>query len=100
MHLYLKCLLKMLTGYDCPFCGAQRAFVALLHGDISAVWVYNPFLVIISPYLIMVVLAIFKIIPHGSRLQKFLYDKWTIIAAGILTVAWWIFRNTEFYLTR
>ena len=48
----------------------------------------------------MVVLAIFKIIPPGSRLQKFLYDKWTIIAAGILTVAWWIFRNTEFYLTR
>ena len=98
MTLHLKCLLKLLTGYDCPFCGAQRAFNALLHGDISGIWHYNPFLVIISPYLIMVILAIFGVIPKGSRLQKFLYDRHTVIAAGILTVAWWIFRNTDFYL--
>lgn len=93
----LKCLLKMLTGYNCPFCGAQRAFHALLHGDISAVWHYNPFLVCVSPYLMLVILCIFEIIPEESRLRKFLYDKRTIITAGILTIAWWIFRNTPLY---
>lgn len=95
----LKCILKLLTGFDCPFCGAQRAFDALIHGDIPAVWYYNPFLVTISPYLLMVILAVFKIIPPGSRLQKLLYHRYVIIAAGILTVAWWIFRNTAFYLS-
>ena len=98
MALYLKCLLKTLTGFDCPFCGAQRAFVALLHGDISSIWYYNPYLFVISPYLILVTLAIFKVIPPDSRLRKFLYSKWTILTAGLVTISWWIFRNTGYYL--
>ena len=98
MTLYLKCLLKTLTGYDCPFCGTQRACDALFHGDISGFWHYNPFLVIMSPYLILVLLAVLKIIPPGSRLQKVLYSRWTILAAGLATIAWWIFRNTGYYL--
>ena len=98
MDFQLKCLLKLLTGFDCPFCGAQRAFHALLHGDISGIWHYNPYLVIISPYIIMVMLTIFGAIPRGSKIQKFLYHRLTIITAGILTITWWIFRNTEFYL--
>ena len=98
MTLHLKCLLKMLTGYDCPFCGAQRAFAALLQGDISSVWNYNPYLVVISPYLVMVILAVVKVIPPGSRLQRFLYSKWTILVAGLTTIAWWIFRNTGYYI--
>lgn len=98
MSFHLKCLLKMLTGYDCPFCGAQRAFYALIHGDISGMWHYNPYLIVISPYLMMVILAVIGVIPAESRLKKFLYNRYTIIAAGLLTVAWWIFRNTGFYL--
>ena len=33
-----KCLLKTVTGYDCPGCGAQRALHALLHGRIADAW--------------------------------------------------------------
>ena len=98
MALHLKCLLKTLTGYDCPFCGAQRAFDALIHGDISGIWHYNPFLVVISQYLILVILTVLKVIPPGSRLHEVLYSRWTILAAGLATVAWWIFRNTGYYL--
>ena len=97
MNLHLKCLLKMLTGYDCPFCGAQRAFDALLQGDILSIWHYNPFLVIISPYLAVVALNLLKIIPSDSRLMRFLYNRWIIVALGALTIGWWIFRNTEIY---
>lgn len=92
--LYLRCLIKEVTGYDCPFCGAQRAINALFHGEFQDVWHYNPFLVVMSPYLVMIFLCIFGIIPKGSRLQSFLYDKRTIIVAGILTIGWWIYRNS------
>lgn len=93
MEFQLKCLLKALTGYDCPFCGAQRALNALLHGDIFSFFEYNPYLVIISPYLILVLLAAARIIPEGSRLQKFLYNRYLIIFFGITTITWWILRN-------
>ena len=97
INLHLRCLLKMLTGYDCPFCGAQRAFDALLQGDNYSIWQYNPFLVIVSPYLAIVVLNLLKIIPSDCRLMRFLYNRWVIVALGMLTVGWWIFRNTEMY---
>lgn len=97
INLHLRCLLKMLTGYDCPFCGAQRAFDALLQGDIYSIWHDNPFLVIVSPYLAIVVLNLLKIIPSDCRLMRFLYNRWVIVALGMLTVGWWIFRNTEMY---
>lgn len=97
MDIKLKCLLKALTGYDCPFCGAQRAFEALLHGDILSFFWYNPYLVVISPYLILVLLAACRIIPKGGRLQKFLYNRYVIIFFDILTIGWWILRNIKFH---
>ncbi len=33
-----RCLFKLITGYECPGCGSQRAFHSLLHGDIAAAW--------------------------------------------------------------
>ena len=43
-ELMPKCVVKQLTGYDCPSCGAQRAFHAVLHGDFIKALSYNPFL--------------------------------------------------------
>lgn len=34
LHL-LPCPIKMLTGLECPGCGIQRAFTALLRGDLA-----------------------------------------------------------------
>lgn len=96
MNSPLKCLLKLLTGYDCPFCGAQRAVQSLLQGDVSSAFHYNPFLFIIAPYLIMVLLCAAGIIRDDTRLRKFLYHKATIACAAVLTIFWWIFRNTGY----
>lgn len=30
-----KCMFRVLTGYDCPGCGSQRALHALLHADMA-----------------------------------------------------------------
>jgi len=32
-NFFLPCPFKALTGFDCPGCGFQRSFVALLKGD-------------------------------------------------------------------
>lgn len=95
-HL-IPCLFKSITGYDCPFCGAQRIIITLLEGDLKTAFLINPFIFIVSPYLLLIVLCIFGIIPDESRLKKALYSKWSIAAAGILTISWWIFRNTAYY---
>ena len=91
--LHLKCLIKALTGYNCPFCGFQRSVLALIRGDFVDAFYYNPFIYIISPYLLLLVLCVIGIIPQDSKLYKVLYGRWSISAAVIATIAWTIFRN-------
>jgi hypothetical protein len=88
-----RCLIKALTGYDCPFCGFQRSVWALVRGNFVDAFMYNPYLYIISPYLIMVILCVLGIIPRQSSLCKALYSRASIISAAILTISWWIARN-------
>lgn len=88
-----KCLLKAITGYDCPFCGFQRSVWALMRGDFVDAFMYNPYIYIISPYLIMILLCVIGVIPRDSRLCKALYSRASIIFAAVLTVSWWILRN-------
>ncbi|ARS42284.1 hypothetical protein CA265_22535 [Sphingobacteriaceae bacterium GW460-11-11-14-LB5] len=40
-HL-ITCPFKALTGIDCPGCGFQRSFIALLQGDLSKSWSLYP----------------------------------------------------------
>jgi len=47
-HL-LPCPFKSLTGFDCPGCGFQRAFIFLIKGNLSESWqLYPPTIPIIS----------------------------------------------------
>ena len=92
----LRCIPKAITGYDCPFCGAQRALGHITHGEFIAAFLSNPYLFIISPYLITVLLCILGIIPQGSKTQNIIYSKPAIIIAGTATIIWWIIRNTDF----
>lgn len=38
----MPCPLKLITGWDCPLCGGTRMGAALMHGDLSAAFHYNP----------------------------------------------------------
>ncbi len=37
-----SCLIKSITGRECPCCGMTRALISLLKGDIYGYAVYNP----------------------------------------------------------
>ena len=55
-NLAYKCPFKSLTGLDCPGCGGQRAVHALLHFRIKEAIAYNPFLILVSIYILLVVI--------------------------------------------
>jgi hypothetical protein len=38
----LRCPFLAVTGYPCLTCGATRCAIALLHGDFSLAWSWNP----------------------------------------------------------
>lgn len=47
------CPLKLLTGWDCPFCGSQRATHALTHGYLLTALDHNALFVIALPFIIV-----------------------------------------------
>lgn len=84
-----KCMFKAATGLDCPGCGSQRAFHALLHGEVRAALGYNPLAVAAIP-LIGVLLIPDRCMP---RLQRFKRSPWLSGSILVIVVAWWILRN-------
>lgn len=50
--MHPACLVKVLTGFDCPGCGGTRAAWYLLHGDLAEAAVHHPVFVMLVPFLI------------------------------------------------
>ena len=92
-----KCPFYLLTGYQCPACGTQRALYHLLHLDFYRALSYNLFLVISIPYAVALI-AVTWFDPKGrlARLKKFCYSPVTVYAYLVLMVVWWIIRNIAF----
>ncbi len=88
----LKCTFKLLTGYDCPGCGSQRALHALLHGEFAKAWNFNPMVFFAVP------LALYYLIVEAGRkrwprLHAASIRPLIIVAIFIGIVAYWIIRN-------
>lgn len=92
-----KCPFRLLTGFDCPACGSQRALHAAVHGRMGEALGYNPFLVISIPYFLLVACTTFW--PPTGRMRRLrLVQHPTVIYfyAGLF-IFWWIFRNTPLW---
>ncbi|MCM1292490.1 MAG: DUF2752 domain-containing protein [Bacteroides sp.] len=87
-----QCFIKSLTGYDCPGCGSQRAFHALLHGRLADAWHYNAFMICALPALAVITLAELMR-DRMPRTHDILTSRRVGIAFIVTTVAWTIFRN-------
>lgn len=82
-HL-LPCSIKAITGFDCPGCGIQRSFIALLKGDISAsVQLYPALMFQLSTFIFTLLHLIFKF-KHGAEIIKWLF----ILSAAITFAAY------------
>lgn len=94
-HAFMpKCLMKTITGYDCPGCGFQRAMHATLHGNIAEAARYNLFLLVGLPYLLAVVISDF--ILQGEmrrRWQRVTHSRFLLLGYVALALIWWVVRN-------
>lgn len=81
-----KCVFHLLTGFDCPGCGSQRAIHALAHGQIARAWSYNPALFFAIP-----LAALYAWSPQ--RLYRIMYARITLLSLVGAILAWWILRN-------
>ncbi len=87
-----KCTFKVLTGWDCPGCGSQRAFHALLHGHVAEAWGHNAFIFFALP------IALFYAVVETGRRRWPRFHAASIHPAILLPLAaaiilWWIGRN-------
>lgn len=85
----------MLTGWQCPGCGSQRAVHYLLNGHFAAAWQMNPLLLVAIPYLItgFVVEFLHKKYAWAETVRQKLYGTtaaWTVLG---LIIIFTILRN-------
>ena len=91
-----KCPFRVLTGFDCPGCGSQRAIHALLHADVSSAADYNLLLVLSLPLLITHFFYRLLSLTTGKNYRlELLYKPVTPVIIFILVLAFWIMRNLD-----
>ena len=88
-----RCPSKLLTGYDCPSCGAQRALHALLHGDLRGAWQFNPFLIVGLPYLLVAVWGSLRFMSGREYARRFASRSIVVYGYILLYIVWGIVRN-------
>lgn len=87
-----KCVFLHLTGLECPGCGSQRAIHALLHGELSKAWGFNPLVVAGLPImLLMGIAALLR--KRYPKLYIVLNSTWAAVIASVAIVAWFLIRN-------
>ena len=83
----LPCTTKFLLGFDCPGCGMQRAFIALLKGDILLSFKLYPALL---PLLLFFGLLVGSFVFSNQRLSKF--TQLTGLLSGFLVLINYIYK--------
>lgn len=84
--LYPLCPFKLLTGWNCPFCGGLRMTHDVLHGDLIAGIHDNVFALVAIPLLAAWAVA------RRAR-GKALLSRPALLAVVIATIAWTVLRN-------
>lgn len=93
--LFPKCIFHSLTGYHCPGCGTQRAFHAIIHGNIVSALSYNLLFVLLLPVIIYFLL--YFIINNKRSKAPFIYKKYFAYFILSIVLAFWVLRNLPFY---
>ncbi len=94
---YPSCPFRMLTGLQCPGCGAARGLHQLLHGHPLAAFELNPLVMILLPFLGFGLLALTGSAARSeSPRSSFIPPRYGWMVLGVI-VSFWIFRNTSLY---
>jgi len=96
--IFLSCPFKLVSGYNCPGCGSQRAIHQLLHGNIEAAFRLNPLMLLSLPLIIYGLGTKIRnfIFGTSSRVQLF-YSNIFIYTYFSIAIIYWVIRNLSFY---
>lgn len=85
------CPFKMMTGHDCPGCGATRALNALLHGDVVTAADHNLLFVLALPVAV-VAFGLWTARRLGLRAPELPRPRGWLPAAAVLIGVFWALR--------
>jgi hypothetical protein len=75
----LTCPFKHVTGFDCPGCGIQRSFIAMLKGNFRESFYFYPALLLVLCTLLIVAIHITFKLKHGAAYVKYGYIITTVV---------------------
>ena len=90
------CTFRRLTGFPCLTCGATRASLALLHGDVGAAWRLNPLVCVIAWTVACFDLYALIVLTSGARRFRICWPnrmvrRLALSALGLVGVMNWIY---------
>lgn len=90
-----KCPFFVLTGYQCPGCGSQRAVHELLNFNIVGAWRQNALFLMSMPYVLVGLIFNYVLKPSPRMLywRKLLFGQKAIFLVLIVIVSFWVWRN-------
>jgi hypothetical protein len=92
--LFPKCIFHSITQLDCPGCGSQRAFHALLHGNIRQAADFNLMAVLFLPLLIYsAIVAVANTFFHQQWRQGIFYSTVFVKIVLLIVLLFWLLRN-------
>lgn len=95
---FLPCPFKLVSGYNCPGCGSQRAIHQLVHGNISGAFRLNPLMVLSLPLIFYGLGTKAHNYLYNSTVRfNLFYNKIFIYGYFSLAVVYWVVRNLSFY---
>ena len=92
--IFPKCPFLVITGYECPGCGSQRAIHQLLHLNIGAALKYNAFMVIALPYVFLgVYMEYFGGKQRNVKLYRFFFGRYSALVILVIMILYWVLKN-------
>jgi hypothetical protein len=88
-HHMLACPYKALTGMDCPGCGMQRSFIALLRGHFTDSFFLYPALLPLIFTLLFLIFHLKYQYRHGAAIlmYSFIFSTTIVLISFIIKIA-------------
>jgi len=89
-----KCMVKSVTGYDCPGCGSQRAIHSLLNFRIVDALKHNALTIVAIPYLLLGFTLNYVVKPnkHTEKIKRKLFGNVAIYIVLAVILGFWMFK--------
>lgn len=95
--LYPPCPFFALTGFYCPGCGTLRGLHQLLHGNVVSALDFNPFMVVMLPFVSYGIVSFILGGLTGRSLPRVFVPPFWIRALLVSVVLFWVLRNVPIF---